>query len=174
MLVGSQAEDEPQPRFGFLLPSHSNRKDVVGLCWSVAVVTHRLEDTIRDGTSARHNPKTSYAWRSPKNLELKPLICNQLWGVSCWTLFGWRLVMLWSAGLDCGSPTAAVCKGGLPSQPPLFRGTAAAAAIGFHEERIWTAGLRTCRVRVFVCWQLVALTHFTTLMQTTVLVATLV
>jgi hypothetical protein len=148
MLVGSQAEDETQSRFGFLRPPCSNRKDDAGFCWSVVVVNHRLEDTIRDGTSARHNPKRSHAWRSPKNLELAPLICNRLWGVSGWTLFGWRLVMLGSVNLDCGLPTAAVCKGGLPSQPPLFRGTAAAAAIGFHEERIWTASSKTCRVHV--------------------------
>jgi hypothetical protein len=37
---------------------------------------YHLRDTLRDGKSARHIPTNLYAWRPPRDLDVKPPACK--------------------------------------------------------------------------------------------------
>jgi hypothetical protein len=88
-----------------------------------------------------------------KDLGLQPLECNQ-----SRELFYFRpcCVEDWSSGggpqhLDRGLPTsAAYARAAGQFNHRCFEDTSAAAAIGFHEERISTAASKTCQVH-FLC-----------------------
>jgi hypothetical protein len=150
MLVKSQAEEISFAiRSAFAVRFQSRRR-----CW-ISPVNHRHPSP--RGYAVRWNIGTArlyklYAWRAPKDLELKPLKCNYsrevfyfgLCGVEDWSSWG-------PQDLDRGLPTsAAYARAAGHLNHRCFEDTSAAAAIGFHEERILTAASKTCQVH-FLC-----------------------
>jgi hypothetical protein len=148
MLVGSQAGDESQSRFGVLLPPCSNGKmllDFAGQSSSSTIASkirsemeHRHGTILRGPMHGAHqriwNSRLLYA--TDFGVYLAGLCLVGDW--SCWGPRTWILVYRLQLY------ARAACR----LSRHYFGGTAAAAAIGFHEERIWTASSKTCQLHV--------------------------